>query len=74
MTTGGSERLRLREWRRRLALSQADLATLAGVTKSTIVSLERTVPPTPRPSTVRKLAKALGIEPHELYATEESGR
>ena len=62
--------LRLREWRRRRALSQAELAALAGVTKATIVALEQDGRRTPHPRTVRKLAAALGIEPTELYAHE----
>lgn len=62
--------LRLREWRRRRALSQAELATLAGVTKATIVALEKPDPRTPHPRTLRKLAAALGVEPHELYPPE----
>ena len=60
--------LRLREWRRRRALSQAELAARAGVTKATVVNLEQPGRRTPHPRTVRKLAAALGIEPHELYA------
>ena len=64
-------RLRLREWRRWRALSQAELAALAGVTKATVVALEKPNHRTPQPRTVRKLAAALGIEPHELYAEQE---
>jgi transcriptional regulator with XRE-family HTH domain len=58
----------VREWRRYRALSQADLALKAAVTKATISRLEQPDPPAARPSTVRKLAAALGIAPHELYA------
>jgi transcriptional regulator with XRE-family HTH domain len=56
---------RLKEWRDRRALSQRDLADLANVMQSTIVGLEqgRHVP---RPSTIRRLAKALKISPQEL--------
>ena len=61
-------RLRLREWRERRALSQAELAAAAGLAKGTIVGLERPNPRQPHPSTVRKLAAALGVEPPELWA------
>jgi len=59
--------LRLRDWRAYRALSQADLAQHSGVTKSTIVSLEKPDRRTPHPRTVRRLAEALGVQPHELY-------
>lgn len=59
--------LRLREWRAYRALSQADLAERSGVTKATIVALEKLSHRTPHPRTVRRLAKALGVQPHELY-------
>ena len=54
----------LRRLRQRLALSQADLASRAGVARSTIVSAEQGV--NPRPSTIRRLAVALGCEPSDL--------
>jgi len=59
--------LRLREWRAYRALSQADLAERSGVTKATIVALEKPSHRTPHPRTVRRLAKALEIPPHALY-------
>lgn len=62
--------LRLREWRRRRALSQAELAARAGVSKATVVNLEHPGRRTPHPRTVRKLAMALGVEPENLYAPE----
>lgn len=43
------------------ALSQRDLATLAGVAQNTIVSLEAGRPT--RPGSVRKVLDALGVEP-----------
>jgi len=58
----------LREWRRYRALSQVDLAQKAGVTEATISRLEQSGHSPPRPSTIRKLADALEIAPHELYA------
>ena len=63
--------MRLKAWRRRRALSQAELAALAGLTKPTVVGLEWPTPRTPHPRTVRKLAAALGIEPHELYESPD---
>ena len=48
----------LREWRRKRALSQRDLASLAGIQQATVARLE-TGAQQPRPRTIRKLAKAL---------------
>jgi transcriptional regulator with XRE-family HTH domain len=55
---------RLRTWRERKALTQDELAELAGVSRQTVVKLEGGLEP--RPPTIRKLAKALGVEPSEL--------
>jgi transcriptional regulator with XRE-family HTH domain len=55
----------LRELRTRAALSQRDLARLAGVAHTTIVRLE-SGDPNVRPSTLRKLARALGCRPVDL--------
>jgi len=57
--------LRLREIRQRKALSQQDLAERAGVGEATICRIEQGRV-RPRPSTLRKLAAALGIAPEEL--------
>lgn len=54
----------LRKIRQNMALSQRDLAARAGVTQMTIVRLERGLQS--RPSTVQKLASALGVYPDEL--------
>jgi transcriptional regulator with XRE-family HTH domain len=56
---------RLREIRLRKALSQQDLAGLAGLTPATVSRLEAGLE-NPYPSTVRKLAKALGVDPEQL--------
>ncbi len=56
---------RLREWRSRRALSQRELAALAGIQQVTVTRLE-TGSQHPRPRTIRKLAKALDITIEEL--------
>ena len=56
---------RLRTLRERQALTQRELADLAGVSRTTIVTLEQGAD-SPYPSTVRKLARALGVAPAEL--------
>lgn len=51
-----------------LALSQGELADRAGVSINTISDLEKDpLVKRPYPATVRKLAKALGIEPIVLF-------
>jgi transcriptional regulator with XRE-family HTH domain len=56
---------RLRKLRDQAALSQTDLAERSGVSRATIADLEAGKRPA-RPSTRRKLAKALGVGPEEL--------
>ena len=57
---------RLRELK---ALSQRDLAALAGLSVTTVnrveIGLRR-----PIPSTVRKLAQALGVSPEDLFTDQ----
>jgi len=55
---------RLREVRHREALSQEELAARSGVARSTIIKLE--AGHDAWPSTVRKLAAALGCKPADL--------
>jgi transcriptional regulator with XRE-family HTH domain len=55
----------LKELRESRALAQRDLALLAGVSTTTIVDLEKGRRP-PRPSTRRKLARALKVRPHQI--------
>jgi transcriptional regulator with XRE-family HTH domain len=55
----------LRRLREEAALSQRDLARLAGVARTTIFDLERGASAA-RPSTIRKLARALNCTPREL--------
>jgi transcriptional regulator with XRE-family HTH domain len=57
---------RLREERRKAALTQGELAEKAGVGITTIVRIERGDIEEPRVSTLRKLAEALEIRPRDL--------
>jgi transcriptional regulator with XRE-family HTH domain len=57
---------RLREERRRAALTQGELAEKAGVGINTIVRIETGEITEPRVSTLRKLARALGLKPRDL--------
>lgn len=59
----------LRAIRERQSLSLTDLAARSDVAKGTIYRLEHGAPK-PHPVTVRKLAAALGVEPHELRGIE----
>lgn len=62
---------RLRPLRVRKALSQRELARAAGVSADTIRRIEAQGASAQFP-TVRKLAEALGVEPAELMAPEQS--
>lgn len=61
---------KLRRLRRRAAFSQRELAKQAGTTQETISRLERGHH-NARASTLRRLAGALGVEPHELMKGED---
>ena len=56
---------KLRELRRRKVLTLEELAEKAGVGRNTIWRLEHGVMGA-QPRTIRKLAKALGVDPAEL--------
>jgi DNA-binding XRE family transcriptional regulator len=60
---------RLRYLRRHRALTQLELAELAGVSNQTIVNIER-YGKEPAISTIRKLAKALEITTSELFTDD----
>lgn len=60
---------RLRQLRLLQALSQIDLAQRAAVSEAAIIRIERGTH-TARPSTLRKLARALGVPPTQLTADE----
>lgn len=55
---------RLEEWRRWHAWTQEELRKRAKVGRMTVVRGEAGLPL--RPSSVQKLARALGVRPHEL--------
>jgi transcriptional regulator with XRE-family HTH domain len=55
----------VRQLRTLAALTQEELAGRAGITATALSRIERDEAE-PRPSTLRKLATALGVEPYEL--------
>jgi transcriptional regulator with XRE-family HTH domain len=59
---------KLRAIREDRFLSHRELAKLAGVSPTTVLNLETNSETTAQRRTVRKLAKALGIEPVELVS------
>ena len=63
--------MRLKEIREKKFITQRELAAKSGVGLTTIARLELSRQ-RPRISTARKLAVALGIEPGELVADENS--
>ena len=56
---------RLKTLRTLNALTQAELADRAGLTTAAVARIERSEVE-PRPTTLRKLAKALSVQPHDL--------
>jgi transcriptional regulator with XRE-family HTH domain len=60
---------RLRDLRRRRVLTLEELAEKAGVGRNTVWRLEHGLMGA-QPRTIRKLAKALDVEPEELVKTE----
>jgi transcriptional regulator with XRE-family HTH domain len=63
---------RLKDLRIRRALTQEELAAKADIGKNTVNRIERNLTE-PHMSTLRKLAQALGVEPHELLEGEDDG-
>jgi transcriptional regulator with XRE-family HTH domain len=61
---------RLRELRRQSVLSMRELEEASGVSYNTIWRLE-TGKTGAQPRTIRKIAKALGVDPSELVRGEE---
>lgn len=67
----------LKELRETAVLSQEDLAEASGVSRAAISAIENGHRRTrPWPSTIRKLAKALGVKPGDIdfEATERMNR
>ena len=62
---------RLKQVRERRVMTQEELATAAGVPVVTISRIENGHTGEPRPSTVRKLAKALSVDPTWLIFGED---
>jgi len=58
----------VRAGRIRKGLKQSDLAEQAGVSRTTLIHLERGVVQEPRASTLNKLAQALELRPEDLVA------
>jgi transcriptional regulator with XRE-family HTH domain len=62
---------RIATLREEQALTQIELAEAARISPSTLSQIESGRVPRPHVGTVRKIARALGIEPAELRRTEE---
>lgn len=60
----------VRELRTLNALTQEELASRAGITATALSRIERNEAE-PRPSTLRRLATALNVEPRELIKRSE---
>jgi len=60
------DREKLRQLREERFLSHRELAMAAGVSPTTVLTLEQRDDIEPQRRTIRKLAKALNIEPTEL--------
>ncbi len=59
---------KVRRVRDDLMLSQRELAVEAGISPATLNNIENNNIKRPHPSTVRKIAAALGVEPRDLRA------
>jgi transcriptional regulator with XRE-family HTH domain len=66
------ELIRLRELRNLAFLTQRELAERAGLTQASVARLE-TGKHRARPSTARRLAAALGVEPKDLVVERTEG-
>ena len=65
----GVDGVKLRELRRRKVCTLHELEELSGVSYNTIWRLENGKTGA-QPRTIRKLAKALGVEPYDLIGTK----
>lgn len=57
----------LRELRQKLGLTQEQLAERSGIDQTTISTLERDSNANPTWDTVSKIARALGVDPQEIF-------
>lgn len=64
--TGTGAMTRLRTLRYQLTLTQIELAAKAGLAPSTVSQIERGHHERLKVTTIRKLAAALAVEPHEV--------
>ncbi len=62
---------KVRRWRLAQAINQGELAEKAGTTRAAISQIE-TGKRQPYPSTIRRLADALGVEPRALLKGDDS--
>lgn len=62
----------LRTARRLKDITQEQLADLAGVDKTTISDIERGKNRNPSWETVARIAKALDVEPHEIFPLDNN--
>ena len=61
--------INLKEYRRKLDLTQEELAEKAGVSTHYIAMIE-TCKKYPKPNMLEQIAKTLGISPHKLFSVE----
>ena len=61
---------RLRDLRKRALFTQKELADKSGVGVTTVIRIERNQVE-PQGRTIRKLAEALGVKPHELVRGDD---
>lgn len=67
-------RIRVRELRQARDWSQEELANRSGVRQATISNLETAKSQRLEVPIIERLAKALGVEPHELFETAPAKR
>ena len=65
------DREKLRALREEAFLSHRELANIANVSPTTVLTLEQRDDIESQRRTIRKLAEALGVNPHELVKSEE---
>ena len=62
---------KLRDLREERFLSHRELANIANVSPTTVLTLEQRDDIESQRRTIRKLAEALGVNPHDLVKSEE---